>query len=57
MSISELFPFFTVEDLIKVYGLNKTCKAVMTPGDSKCLRFDNLFSKQRKSTWADKSWL
>ena len=46
MTISELVPFLTIEDLAKFYQINKTCKAILTPGDSKCLRFDILLDKQ-----------
>lgn len=46
MTISELVPFLAFEDLAHFYSLNKTCKAIMTPTDAKCLRFDVLFAKQ-----------
>ena len=46
MAISELVPLLAIEDLAKFYQINKGCKAILTPGDSKCLRFDILFDKQ-----------
>jgi len=45
MTISELIPFFDFTELIKFYGLNRASKAVLTPNDSKCLRFDVLFGR------------
>ncbi len=45
MTIALLFPFFDTADLIKVYQLNQAFKAVLTPGDAKCLNFEVLFDK------------
>ena len=55
MTISELVPFLGFEDLAHFYQLNRTCKAIMTPNDAKCLRFDVLFSKQ-KLEFAQPNW-
>ena len=46
MTISELIPFLDFDELIQFYQLNKACKAILTPGNSKCLRFDVLFDKR-----------
>ena len=48
MTISELLPFLDFVDLAHFYGLNKGCKALVTPGEPLCLRFDVLFSKQKR---------
>ena len=54
MTISELISFFNFKELIRFYQLNKACKAILTPGGPKCLRFDVLFQKRMgecKLTW------
>ena len=47
MTISELISFFDFKELLRFFQLNKTCKAILTPGDPKCLRFDVLFDKRK----------
>ena len=46
MTIAMLMPLLDFDDLARFYQINKTCKAILTPGDSKCLRFDILFDKR-----------
>ena len=46
MFIAELLPLLDFTDLAKFYQLNKLCKAVLTLGSPKCLRFDVLFGKR-----------
>ena len=55
MAISELMPFLDFGDLENFYLLNKTCKAILTPADPKCLRFDVLFEKgtRKDELWDD----
>ena len=48
MTISELMPYLDFADLISFYQLNKTCKRILTPGDSNCLRFNVLFAKRKE---------
>ena len=55
MTISELVPFLDFVDLANFYQLNKTCKAIMTPSNSKCLRFDVLFAQQKRD-FAAENW-
>ena len=56
MTISEFIPFLGHKDLANFYQLNKTCKAILTPGDPKCLRFNVLLAKQNTSNWHDADW-
>ena len=44
MTISELVPFLGHKELANFYQLNKTCKAILTPGDPKCLKFNVLLA-------------
>jgi len=46
MCIAELLPYLNIEDLIKLYQINRYMKTLMTPGSERCLRFDVMFSKQ-----------
>lgn len=45
MTIAMLIPYFDVEDLLKIYQLNKAFKAVLTPSDPKCLNYEVLCNK------------
>ena len=40
-----LIPYFNVEDLLKIYQLNRAFKAILTPSDPKCLNYKVLCSK------------
>ena len=59
MTVSELIPFFDFKELMRFYSLNKACKAILTPGDPHCLRFDVLFDKRKnefklhRPTWKE----
>lgn len=56
MTISELLPLLDFKDLASFYQLNKACKAVLTPSDPKCLRFDVLLGKRADACDLEEGW-
>ena len=46
-SIIVLLPYLSFEDLARFYQLNRACKAILTPTNAKCIKFDVLFAKQK----------
>ena len=47
----ELMPYLDNIDLVHFYQVSKRTKALLTPQDSKCIRFDVFFKDQNKRGW------
>ena len=49
MTYAELIPYLNYLDLVQLYGVSRLTKSMLTPKDSRCIRFDVLFRMQ--SVW------
>ena len=48
MTYEVLIPYLGNLDLVHLYGVSRLTKSMLTPKDSKCIRFDVLFQSQRR---------
>ena len=48
MTYTVLIPYLNSPDLVQLYGVSRLTKSMLTPKDSRCIRFDVLFRMQSK---------